>query len=312
MVIMHRVLLFRGMIFFLLINFIGFCFFLVGCIDKFKPKKEIKTDCPQGIEPVYKVLFIGWDGVRSDALQAASTPNLDSLLTQSIYSYHVDRGPYTVSTPGWSTILHGVWPNKHGLTENSFRKNNYDKYPDIFCIMRKTKPNLGLATLSNWDAFLQITSSETYAQRFDSDPKMTIDALNKIDQCTPDAMLLHFDFPDDTGHDFGFSPNSLEYLSSISTTDNYLGLIMNQIKQREIQKNEKWMVVLTTDHGGEGTGHGGQDQLDQTRYVWYVVRTPDFTSNQVPEGKTVDLLPTILKWMACSSSTSGLDGTALY
>jgi predicted AlkP superfamily pyrophosphatase or phosphodiesterase len=78
------------------------------------------------------VIFIGWDGVRSDALQLANTPNLDSLIGHSIHSFHVDRGPHTVSTPGWSTILHGVWPEKHGLTENSFRKNRYETYPDIF------------------------------------------------------------------------------------------------------------------------------------------------------------------------------------
>ena len=93
-------------------------FFCVACVDKFKPHKEIITSCPEGIE-TKKVLFIGWDGVRSDALQTAQTPNLDSLLQQSYFCYSVDRGPYTVSTPGWSTILHGVWPSKHGLTENS-------------------------------------------------------------------------------------------------------------------------------------------------------------------------------------------------
>ena len=92
-----------------------------GCVDKFKPKKEIRTECPEGVEAQKKLLFIGWDGVRSDALIAANTPNLDSLFGQAIYSFNVDRGPYTVSTPGWSSILHGVWPSKHGLTENSFR-----------------------------------------------------------------------------------------------------------------------------------------------------------------------------------------------
>lgn len=290
-----------------------FCsLFLPGCVDKFKPKKEIKTTCPVGIEPVRKVLFIGWDGVRSDALLAANTPHLDSLLQKSIYSLSVDRGPYTVSTPGWSTILHGVWPDKHGLTENSFRKNRYDTYPDIFTLMRRTKPELGLASLSNWDAFLQITSEETYAQRFDTDPEMTQEAISLIQQCTPDVMLLHFDYPDATGHEFGFNPTSPEYLSSIEITDHYLGEIMSHIYQREAQFNEEWMVVLTTDHGGNGTGHGGQDNIAETRYVWYVIRSPSFTKILIPQGKTVDLLPTMMKWIGVSSSNLGLDGTSLY
>lgn len=288
------------------------CCIFPGCIDRFKPKREIKTTCPVGIEPVRKVLFIGWDGVRTDALLAANTPHLDSLLPKSIYSLAVDRGPYTVSTPGWSTILHGVWPDKHGLTENSFRKNRYDTYPDIFTLMRRTKPGLGLATISNWDAFLQITSEETYAQRFDTDPEMTQDALSIIQHCTPDVLLMHFDYPDESGHKFGFSPTSPEYLSSIEITDHYLGLIMDQIHVREGSMNEEWMVVLTTDHGGSGTGHGGQDDLNETRYVWYVVRSPNFTNSLINNGESVDLLPTMMKWLGASTNGMSLDGTAIY
>lgn len=289
------------------------CFFIfLGCVDKFKENKEIKTTCPTGVEPVQRVLFIGWDGVRTDALLAANTPHLDSLIPQSIYSWNVDRGPYTVSTPGWSTILHGVWPNKHGLTENSFKKNRYKKYPDIFTILHDHKPSLGLATLSNWDAFLQITANETYAQRFDTDPLMLADALQLLDNCPPDALLMHFDFPDDTGHEFGFSQSSVEYQNAIEVCDLYLGQLMAKIKWRETNKGEKWMVVLTTDHGGEGTGHGNQDDLPQTRKVWYVLRSPDFAGQEVNEGVSVDLLPSMLKWLNCTYAQYDLDGSALF
>jgi predicted AlkP superfamily pyrophosphatase or phosphodiesterase len=287
-------------------------FFFLGCADKFKENKEIKTTCPTGVEPIQKVLFIGWDGVRTDALLQATTPHLDSLLDESIYCWNVDRGPYTVSTPGWSTLLHGVWPNKHGLTENSFKKNRYKKYPDIFTILHDYKPNLGLATLSNWDAFLQITANETYAQRFDTDPLMLVDALALLDNCTPDAMLLHFDFPDDTGHEFGFSPSVLEYQNAIEVCDHYLGQLMNKIYWREANFGEKWLVVLTTDHGGEGTGHGNQDDLPQTRNVWYVVRSPEFTTTQKTAGLSVDILPSMLKWLNCPYTQYDLDGTALF
>ena len=59
---------------------------LNGCGDKFQPKKEIKTDCTLGSEPIRKVLFVGWDGVRTDALLAANTPCIDSLLPHSYYN----------------------------------------------------------------------------------------------------------------------------------------------------------------------------------------------------------------------------------
>ena len=150
------------------------------------------------------------------------------------------------------------------------------------------------------------------AQRFETDPEMVQEALNLLTNCAPDVMLMHFDYPDASGHEFNFSPNSLEYRYSIEISDYYLGLIMSKIKQREQDFNEQWMVVLTTDHGGDGTGHGGQDDLLQTRYVWQVVRAPLFSSSNQTHGKVVDLLPTMMKWMGCEIGGLDLDGTSLY
>jgi arylsulfatase A-like enzyme len=87
---------------------------------------------------------------------------------------------------------------------------------------------------------------------------------------------------------------------------------MSHIYQREAQFNEEWMVVLTTDHGGNGTGHGGQDNLNETRYVWYVVRSPSFTNSLINNGESVDLLPTMMKWLEVSTNGMSLDGTAIY
>jgi hypothetical protein len=146
-------------LFLFLVLFVGL---VSSCGDKFQPKKEIRTDCVLGSEPIRKVLFIGWDGVRTDALIAAQTPCIDSLLIHSYYNWSTDRGEHTVSVPGWSTILHGVWPAKHGLTDNTFSSNNYKTYGDIFTLAKQVKPNLSVATLSNWDDFLRITEMENY------------------------------------------------------------------------------------------------------------------------------------------------------
>ncbi|MBM3165635.1 MAG: hypothetical protein FJZ80_09275 [Bacteroidetes bacterium] len=87
---------------------------------------------------------------------------------------------------------------------------------------------------------------------------------------------------------------------------------MTQIYLRETQFNEEWMVVLTTDHGGQGTRHGGQDNITETPYVWYAVRTPNLIGTMIPQGETVDLLPTMMKWLGISTNGMSLDGTAIY
>jgi predicted AlkP superfamily pyrophosphatase or phosphodiesterase len=297
-----------------IVLFIFSLFISVSCGDKFQPKKEIRTDCTIGSEPIRKVLFVGWDGVRTDALLAANTPCIDSLLHHSYYNWNTDRGEYTVSVPGWSTILHGVWPSKHGLTDNTFGTNQYSQFPDLFTLAKRLKPNLSVANLSNWDDFLRITENENYAQRYDSDMDLKNDAIKVLNSCTPDIMVLHFDNPDAFGHDSGFSPTNQPYLDAITLSDTYLAEIMHVIKQREASLNEEWLVVISTDHGGEGTGHGNQYDLPQTRYVWSILRRPDLiTSTELSNVNSVDLLPTMLNWLNIPMQASwNLDGVVLF
>ncbi len=298
-------------LFFLFIVFMTF-----SCQDKFRERKEIKTECKVGTEPVKKVLFIGWDGVRSDAMLLANTPCLDSLIQHSYYHTATNRGAYTVSVPGWSTILHGVWPAKHNLETNSFENDNYYNYPDIFTLAKRVKPDLSCATLSNWQDFLRITENENYAQRYDTDEAVKSDAITVINDCTPDIMLLHFDQPDAVGHSSGFSPDNTSYLDAISECDNLMSEIMTVIEEREQTLNEEWMVVVTTDHGGAGTTHANQYYVEETRYVWFVARTPDkneATYLNDPTPSIIDLLPTMLKWLDIDvDPVWDLDGVSVY
>ena len=73
-----------------------------------------------------KVLIIGIDGLRTDALQQANTPNLDALIASGFYTYESWHEGITVSGPSWSTIMCGVEFPKHGVTSNSYHKK-YDQ-----------------------------------------------------------------------------------------------------------------------------------------------------------------------------------------
>ncbi|HIE84911.1 MAG TPA: hypothetical protein EYQ00_14205, partial [Dehalococcoidia bacterium] len=49
-----------------------------------------------------KVLIIGIDGCRADALELAQTPNIDGLIANGIYSPNALNEDITISGPGWS------------------------------------------------------------------------------------------------------------------------------------------------------------------------------------------------------------------
>ena len=68
-----------------------------------------------------KVLIIGIDGTRSDALQDANTPNIDAILFNSFFTYEAWHHGITISGPSWSSILTGVEYTKHGVRDNTYQ-----------------------------------------------------------------------------------------------------------------------------------------------------------------------------------------------
>ena len=73
------------------------------------------------IAPVKKVLILGVDGLMPTALKAARTPHFDKLIADRCISYAAQAGDITVSGPGWSSMLTGVWREKHGVPDNAFK-----------------------------------------------------------------------------------------------------------------------------------------------------------------------------------------------
>lgn len=92
-----------------------------------------------------KVLVIGMDGLRHDRIDAASAPHLKSMMANGTYGTSLlYAGPMaaTSSGPGWSTISTGVWPDKHGVKDNTFAGKNYGRYPGFLARLAQVRPEL--------------------------------------------------------------------------------------------------------------------------------------------------------------------------
>ena len=92
-----------------------------------------------------KLLLIGIDGCRTDALISASTPNIDKLIEDGVFIENAIcsiNGQPTMSGPGWSTMLTGVWYDKHGVSGNFFRGSKIDKFPPFNILMTKKNKEL--------------------------------------------------------------------------------------------------------------------------------------------------------------------------
>ena len=227
-----------------------------------------------------KVLFIGVDGCRWDAVETANASTIDGLLVQAIYSGNGLTEYKTWSGTGWSNMLTGVWHTKHGVTDNSFAGSNYGLYPDFLTRAETFDSTLSTISIVHWVPLnTNIIQSADAEQICATDLEVKTGAVNALNNDNPDILFVAFDDVDHAGHSFGFSPVVPEYIQAIEITDGYISEIITALHNRIDYINEDWLIVLTTDHGGIPSGHGGGTINERT--IFNIYANDNFTSQNL-------------------------------
>ncbi len=272
-----------------------------------------------------KVLFLGIDGCRFDALRAADTPNLDRLMEQGCYDEDCQilgerfQGNDTISGPGWSSILTGVWADKHGVLDNDFKVKHYDKYPHFFSRLKEARPEARTASFVDWVPIqLHIVSAADVAKVFPplnkdydaADVMATKAAVKELTEEDPTAVFLYIGQVDETGHKNGFHPTVATYVKAIERADHFVGEVLNAMKARRTFDQEDWLVLVTADHGGKGTGHGGGHKIPEIRNSFVIVSGAAAKRGKLDEDTfLVDVPVTALKHLGVTADPKwDLDG----
>jgi len=236
---------------------------------------------------IQKVLIIGIDGCRADALELANTPNLDALMFAGTYSFDALNDDITYSGPGWSAMLTGVWSDKHGVTDNSFNGSNYGNYPHFFQYVEDHNPSLNTASICHWNPINDniLAGIADYSLNVISDAALTTEAITYLTNNDPDVLFLHFDECDGVGHASGFTSNNPTYIDKIESTDSYIGSILNSLTNRPNYINESWLILSSTDHGGIGTSHGGSS-IEEER-IFFIASGSDIPQQQILPDSTL-------------------------
>jgi predicted AlkP superfamily pyrophosphatase or phosphodiesterase len=230
-------------------------------------------------------LVIGIDGLRVDALQQISTPAMDALIADGTVTYEAIAGgelgtateQRTLSGPGWSSILTGVWVDKHGVDDNGFDDARYGEYPHFFARVRETDPTAYLSSFVTWgpinDSILasaeadEAFSPQDAGNSAEADAAVTAAVVAHLGAEDPEVVFVHLDNIDYQGHGAGFSPMVPEYASAVQTVDSQVGEMVDAIRARPTYSMEDWLVLLTTDHGGKGVLHGLQSDEERTIFI---------------------------------------------
>lgn len=254
-----------------------------------------------------KVLLVGIDGLRPDALALAEAPHLHRLSDEGAFSDRVETNDTTVSGPGWSSILTGVWRDKHGVKDNTFVGSDYVNHPELLTLIEEANPELHTVRITNWAPLHDIIptrADEDIAFNYDNggDVPAVARAQALLSGEDVDAMFFYFAMVDIAGHSHGFSPAVPEYLDAIELVDRQLGDLLQAIQSRVQAEEEDWLIVVTSDHGGTADKQHGRD-IPEHRRVNLILHSSRTIAGLIePAPQQVDVVPTILTYMGLSSS----------
>ncbi len=265
-----------------------------------------------------KVIIIGVDGFRSDAMTAEITPFIYDLSQRNVYTNlsHLTE-EYTYSGPNWSSILTGVHYNKHNVTDNSFDGSLFDVYPTFFNYIEANVNSINTSSIVNWLPINQKILCEDvdyYSDTQISDSLVFIEALNLLVNNDPfdiDVLFLHFDEPDAAGHNFGFSPNIKEYKETLSSIDLYVDSLFSVIDSRRLL-GENWLCILVSDHGGDEYSHADYNNA-KIRETVFVVEHPSKDFKMQHKSNMTDIAPTVLDFigLSCAKFECEKDGRSV-
>ena len=225
-------------------------------------------------------LVIGIDGALVAGVQAAETPTIDSLLTNAAYTWDAYSGgnldtpteQATSSGPGWSSILTGVWVNKHNVPNNDFSNPNYDQYPHFFQRIKEKRGCMFLSSIVNWKPINDNILRAADYQASGHDQRVAELAAEHLLYADPEVLFLQFDEVDGAGHKYGYGVDKPNYLLALSTVDAQIGVVLSALQRRSTFDDEEWLVLITTDHGGFKKGHGGQQP--SVRQIFMIASGP--------------------------------------
>ena len=224
-----------------------------------------------------KSLVIMLDGMRSDVLFTAPTPNVDSLLDGSwagkdteyyatwTFQAHTNLDADPSSATNHVAIITGVTATKNNVYQNGkIGEGKYDEYPSYPERLKKGNPALKTAYLYNWDEDALIrTGADIVFRPSDEDGAVRdaklIDKATEILRGEIDSLTLYLDSMDMYGHGKGFSPFVDEYYNKMTEYDAAIGKLLSAVRNRPEFKKESWQIILVSDHGGLGTSHGIKD-----------------------------------------------------
>src|SRR6266550_610652 len=220
---------------------------------------------PDAFAQAKHMVIVGCDGMSPDGVLKAKSPVMRRLMKEGAWSLHARGVMPTSSSPNWASMIMGAGPEQHGVTSNDWETNKFDItpvavgsggiFPTIFGLIREQKPKAFIACVHDWDGFGRLIEPRVpdLLENVKGSSATAARAIEVIHQHKPTFLFIHFDDVDHAGHKLGWK--SVEYFQAVEEIDTLIGKVLAALNEAGIR--QQTIVIMTADHGGAGTSHGG-------------------------------------------------------
>ncbi|MDL2247212.1 alkaline phosphatase [Bacteroides sp. OttesenSCG-928-J23] len=236
---------------------------LVACTPNKAPQVQPKAQ---------HMVFIGLDGWGSYSMHRALMPNVRKLMETGSYTLQKRTVLPSSSAVNWASMFMGAGPELHGFTNWGTRVpelpsrelNQHGIFPTIFQLLRDAQPEAEIGCLYEWEGIKYLVDTlalNHYAQVPEDmiyTDKLTRMAEEYIKEKQPNLVAIIYDNPDHVGHQAGHDTPA--YYEELENLDKQVGRIVRAVDEAGMM--DETIFIVTSDHGGIGTNHGGKTMAE--------------------------------------------------
>lgn len=244
------------------------------------------------------VIVVGIDGAGS-FIKDADTPNFDRIFAGGAVTYSALSSKPSISAECWGSMLLGVGPEIHKLTNGIVSSTPYpadSPFPSLFRRIKEIYPEAELGSYCDWNPITYGIVENNLGVSHDTanDDELTPIICDYIRTKKPDFLFIQFDSVDGAGHKHGYG--TPEHLKRINEVDVLVNDVYSAAKEAGIIDDTLFIVIA--DHGGtnpgngEGGGHGGW--TDGEKYVTFAATGRGINNAVIEEMNIRDLAAIVL------------------
>lgn len=243
------------------------------------------------------VIVVGIDGAGA-FIKDADTPHFDRIFESGAITYSALASNPSISAECWGSMLTGVGPEIHRLTNEIVSTTPYpvdSAFPSLFRRIREALPEAELGSFCDWNPITYgiVENNLGVSHATAPDSELTPLICKYIREKRPAFLFIQMDSVDGAGHGNGYGTPA--HLKRIHEVDS----LVNDVHTAAVDAGmiDDTLFIVISDHGGtnpgDGTGsHGGW--TDMEKYVTFAAAGTGVNPIRIEEMNIRDLAAIVL------------------